>query len=342
MNKELSDDFEYSWISYAKGIGIILVVYGHVARGVFNAGMIQNESLFKLVDGVIYSFHMPLFFFISGLFFCKSVVHRGVNGLLIRKLSTLVYPYFLWSLVQGGIGYVADPITNFSIRINDLYSIPWAPIDQFWFLYALFLIFFLVSIAYKFTSNVIYLFLFSLALLVFNDYFSSPWEILNIASKYAVYFCGGVVFSKYMGSTSKIGVAELSFCCVVFILAQWACFDELVAVNYWRYGGVLIAFSAIVCVVALSQKLSSIGLKALKIIGRNSLEIYLMHVLFASGFRIVMHKFLGIDSSSFHLLIGTLVGVFMSIVFVHYTRRLGMSFLFVWPTSPKSSAAPPG
>ena len=57
------------WVDYAKAIGIILVVYGHVARGVFNAGLPMDEARFVLVDSIIYSFHMPLFFFLSGLFF---------------------------------------------------------------------------------------------------------------------------------------------------------------------------------------------------------------------------------------------------------------------------------
>ena len=49
------------WVDYAKAIGIILVVYGHVARGVFNAGLPMDEARFVLVDSIIYSFHMPLF-----------------------------------------------------------------------------------------------------------------------------------------------------------------------------------------------------------------------------------------------------------------------------------------
>lgn len=63
MNKRLD------WIDKAKGIGIILVVYGHVARGIFNAGIPMNEKSFGIIDSVIYSFHMPLFFFLSGFFF---------------------------------------------------------------------------------------------------------------------------------------------------------------------------------------------------------------------------------------------------------------------------------
>ena len=57
------------WVDYAKAIGIVLVVYGHVARGLHNAGLLVDEGLFTLVDSVVYSFHMPLVFSapISGL-----------------------------------------------------------------------------------------------------------------------------------------------------------------------------------------------------------------------------------------------------------------------------------
>ena len=44
------------FIDFLKGIGIILVVIGHVS---------QNER----INDFIYSFHMPLFFFISGFLF---------------------------------------------------------------------------------------------------------------------------------------------------------------------------------------------------------------------------------------------------------------------------------
>lgn len=58
-----------SWVDYAKGIGIILVVYGHVARGLFNSGISVPLNLYHLLDSIVNTFHMPLFFFLSGLFF---------------------------------------------------------------------------------------------------------------------------------------------------------------------------------------------------------------------------------------------------------------------------------
>lgn len=44
-----------NWVDIAKGIGIILVVMGHA-------------NCPEIPHGIIYSFHMPLFFFLSGLF----------------------------------------------------------------------------------------------------------------------------------------------------------------------------------------------------------------------------------------------------------------------------------
>ena len=55
----MEDTKRIDFIDVAKGIAIFLVVYGHTYDG-------RNLHLF------IYSFHMPLFFFISGLLFKEN------------------------------------------------------------------------------------------------------------------------------------------------------------------------------------------------------------------------------------------------------------------------------
>lgn len=65
-----------------KGMGILLVVLGHV-------------SLIEPLNTVIYAFHMPLFFFISGfLFFSSRKEHFAV-----RRVKSLLTPYFVFSLL---------------------------------------------------------------------------------------------------------------------------------------------------------------------------------------------------------------------------------------------------
>ncbi len=86
---------KYAWIDYAKAMGIVLVVYGHVARGLVNAKMPVNVDFFSLVDNIIYSFHMPLFFFLSGVLFLDSLGRRGGVGLVLSKCDSVIYPYLV-------------------------------------------------------------------------------------------------------------------------------------------------------------------------------------------------------------------------------------------------------
>ena len=52
-----------------KAVAILFVVIGHTWRGLNTAGMIPDAALFARIDAAIYLFHMPVFFFLSGLFF---------------------------------------------------------------------------------------------------------------------------------------------------------------------------------------------------------------------------------------------------------------------------------
>lgn len=55
-------NMRYMWVDYAKAIGIILVVFGHVNRGLHSSGISVSNLFFAKIDSIIYSFHMPLFF----------------------------------------------------------------------------------------------------------------------------------------------------------------------------------------------------------------------------------------------------------------------------------------
>lgn len=60
-------------IDVSKGVAIILVVIGHVIQfGTSGEGFWDN-NLFK----IIYSFHMPLFIFLSGYVSAKGIVERS-------------------------------------------------------------------------------------------------------------------------------------------------------------------------------------------------------------------------------------------------------------------------
>ena len=84
---------------------------------------------------------MPLFFFLSGLFFCKSLNKYGGKGLIFTKLDTIIYPYIIWSLLQGSIEVTLSNFTNGNVSWGYVFKLLWAPRAHFWFLYALFFVF---------------------------------------------------------------------------------------------------------------------------------------------------------------------------------------------------------
>lgn len=79
-----------AWIDYARLLGILLVVFGHVLQS--QSLFTENESL-HLIWNFVYLFHMPLFFIISGYLYKNSL--GGVKSLVY----SLLIPYLLYQLL---------------------------------------------------------------------------------------------------------------------------------------------------------------------------------------------------------------------------------------------------
>jgi fucose 4-O-acetylase-like acetyltransferase len=107
------------WVDYSKGIGIILVVFGHVWRGLYSASLPLSAPLYEFVDAFIYSFHMPLFFFLSDYFAERSANIPAVR-FLTDKTASILYPYLLWSVLQGGMNVALSTHTNTPLRLSAL------------------------------------------------------------------------------------------------------------------------------------------------------------------------------------------------------------------------------
>ena len=84
-------------IDIAKAITIFLVMMGHSASN-------MDTSLFRRF---LYSFHMPLFFFLAGLSIKPKVLHNKdeVFAFLKKNILALVVPYFIWGLVFGPFSF---------------------------------------------------------------------------------------------------------------------------------------------------------------------------------------------------------------------------------------------
>lgn len=114
------------YIDSAKGIGIILVVFAHMI-------LINELESLTFLTRYIYSFHMPLFFVISG--YCFGLKKRDTEISLFAEIKKvflrLLVPYLVWSLIYM---YIGGQLTTFE-RIKA--TITLRGIAPLWFLGAL-------------------------------------------------------------------------------------------------------------------------------------------------------------------------------------------------------------
>lgn len=142
---EISENQREAEIDWLRGFAAFLVILGH-AIIVFPVNL--HEIFWcKYLYNVIYSFHMPLFFAISG--YCYSIRGGGYCTYLIKKAKRLLIPYFVFAF--GGIiprlllpGLVNGSETIRESIINILFHG-----GEYWFLYTLFIIFALFPLVAK-------------------------------------------------------------------------------------------------------------------------------------------------------------------------------------------------
>jgi fucose 4-O-acetylase-like acetyltransferase len=134
-----------AFLDIAKGLAIILVVVGHVIQG-------SSEKFDDLLwFRVIYSFHMPLFVFLSGavaaIAFRSDSIQDGIGSALRRaktKISKatlrLLLPFLAWCVINQLIYHHSDSV------ISALILAFRRPDTALWFLLAIFYCIVLASI----------------------------------------------------------------------------------------------------------------------------------------------------------------------------------------------------
>ena len=99
-SQNCSRDSRELWLDLAKAIGIIMVLIAHALP--------KDSYLWSWIN----SFHMPLFFSISGyLYVCK----KTFLNYLIRKIKTLYIPFLVASLIMYLVFIIINK-TQFTIK----------------------------------------------------------------------------------------------------------------------------------------------------------------------------------------------------------------------------------
>ena len=93
-----------STFDFAKGFGMLLVMFAHI-------------NYTEPIHTIIYSFHMPLFFIISGMLFDASK-HFSFKPFLFRRIKSILLPYIIFSIISLVVTVIIQGLTfpnDFSI-----------------------------------------------------------------------------------------------------------------------------------------------------------------------------------------------------------------------------------
>ncbi|MBQ7696088.1 MAG: acyltransferase family protein [Lentisphaeria bacterium] len=166
------------YLDIAKGIGIILMVMGHASFG---------EGFSHYIHG----FHMPLFFFVSGLLFTFKA-DKSWGEVFMGKCRTILIPYAffglltygIWAATRGGRVTGADLLTPLQrLFWNNSHGL--AISGEFWFLSAMFFASLFFDGLFRFVGKPIFRAGLLIALALFGCLFrwkfdlELPWSLLS-------------------------------------------------------------------------------------------------------------------------------------------------------------------
>lgn len=319
------------WINHAKGIGIFLVVIGHTLRGLFANDLLLAEGLPASWNNWIYSFHMPLFFFISGLFI-QSSVSKSISRFLKKRLQFVVYPYLLWSWIHIFLKLLVYAEGSDGINFKSFLTIFYQPIDQFWFFYVLLVLSLLYVGFYRLNVS-------NSWFMIASIFMTAPfllsqniltWSVLVLVSRFMFYFALGVVMSHNQ-------LQKLSRIQPIYLLLFTGLSFSLIfhhAHAYWLKGRVYdvgFALLGIAGCIALSLALSKTNkFNFIADWGKYSLEIYVMHTVASAAIRTVLVRGWGYTGLWGHLILGTAVGIAIPLMTKKLCERFDFPYLFTW------------
>lgn len=342
MNKNKLDH-----IVLLRSIAIILVVFGHATRSMFVPNPHMYSPVFTPwwetnIRSYIYSFHMPLFFWISGFVFYYSSMHRSkvksIFPQIVGKVKRLVVPMYTVSffvLLPTIIlfGHVNDSLLQqvklFVLAANN---------DHLWFLKSLFLIFVIViPLASVLDANSKLLFslpfIWGVLYLLKIPYLESP-------IKYLPFFIIGFYWCKYEHKFHKLNsVNSFVFLFVMHFLVLLINKLELFQINgtlvWYLVATMGIYYMYVFASISVNRISKSRLWNITELIDKSSYSIYLWHVSFLYFVLYLFSKF-SLDNSVIRVVFSFLLGLSGSLVIHYVLSKAGkISVLFGIPSKNK-------
>jgi fucose 4-O-acetylase-like acetyltransferase len=340
FNLPVLEKSRMQWVDYLRGIAIVLVVYRHVLLGIQDSGIATPRGL-ETANMIFFSFRMPLFFILSGIFISGSLKKRTVKQFVTDKFEGLLYPYFIWVFIQITLQIILSKYTNASRSFIDYTYILYQPakLDQFWYLPALFnatIVYVLIKEKLKATWWMQLIFGICFYYLSPRLQFSS---MLADWMEFYIFFALGdiisVLFFKPATQNFLKSPYTLLLLIPVFGITQFFYLSYVHPYDPLMRGHLiflLIALIGCLSMTVLAFKLQTWNiLKFLRVLGFHSLYIYVMHVMIAALSRAVCTRFLGIHNPEILLPVGIFFGVTIPVMVYNlfiYNNTFWFLFLF--------------
>ncbi len=311
-------------LDIAKGIAIILVVMGHAIPDATTKQGISSESL-ALLHSLIYSFHMPLFFLISGYFVNTLSTARSRKAQVWRKFQRLMVPYIFVGLAYAPCKLLLSRFANDPFQLSNLWKmvIGVNPDGELWFLYSLFVISaFAIAVGARVGKKWI------VCSLILGGGTQLIPPLPGNVLFYQFFFFLGI----YIRQNASDWIHEISFRTFALCGGLWA---VLAMAAYWGSPislKLLTGTCGSIVVLYLSQELAkSSGLfaKTMEMAGHYCMEIYILSDIIKIPFRILLWSKLHLYYTAFAVC--TVMATTLPVVLKKYVfARLPSVFNFLF------------
>ena len=339
-----------AWIDYARGISIILVCYRHCFDGLKESHLpVSDYPFLQVLNVCFYSFRMPLFFIVSGLFVSRSLQKKGLGDYTRGRFSIVFYPLIIWGSLQITLQLLLKNYVNAKPALFDYVNLIIFPRNphnnqQFWYLNALFFVgafyaFFKVVLRFNLWQQMV------LSLLLYSTagylgYKGISFYIFPDIFHFYIYFCIGDIISSFIFKKETTDIilspkwltVSAVFCIImqtIFTVVNMRHADDNYINIYLPYLFLPISLSGCALMIQIAQILQKKDiLKWLRVIGYHSLYIYLMHLMLIAGVRIVLIRVFHITYIPMIMFIAISLGVIIPIFIYNFCIRLGAWWLF--------------
>ncbi|MFT5387302.1 MAG: fucose 4-O-acetylase-like acetyltransferase [Candidatus Omnitrophota bacterium] len=330
-------------LNVTRGLAILCVVYGHfLQRSLDPLGIdfFQN-TVFKF----IYSFHMPIFFLLSGYTLVFSLQKRSLLQVVVSRCRTLFIPFISWSILGtlslfllgglGGQGFVLNTLPKYFL--NDLILDP-----LLWFLITLFVSSLILVASINLEKRVglvahvfVYLLVISIPLHTFLSIYYIKW--------FYPFYVLGYFLHRYKVCLSSIMVRNilfvLSLVTLTSLLSFWHrddfvyvntmsfAFDDLFSETFtyiYRYAVSIfgIVVFGFVCLYLSKTKIQN----GLVVLGVYSLDVYLIQRYIVEGaYPLVVSKFqtqFDFTAPMYLYVCGPIVTLIVSLICIIISRKI--------------------